>query len=124
MASLHRNLVIICFQIEQVGYDAQFLAQFADEDAAEDYIDACWTHLQANYCHESLTSSVLVERLDGIIKVEDGIVLSTDSASLVALWDYTATYVDDADLMLYFAYVGDGYASGGGIAYVGKDFFS
>jgi len=35
------------------------------------------------------------------------------------MYDTTAADIGDADLMLYFAYVGDGYASGGGIAYVG-----
>ena len=35
------------------------------------------------------------------------------------MYDTTAADIGNADLMLYFAYVGDGYASGGGIAYVG-----
>ena len=94
-----------------------FLAQFDDEDAAEEYIDGVWTHLQANYCHVTLTSSVLIERLDGINLYD--VDLETDSASLQSMYDTTAADIGDADLMLYFAYVGDGYASGGGIAYVG-----
>merc|ERR1739844_796269 len=101
----------------QVGYDTLFLAQFDDEDAAEEYIDGVWTHLQTNYCHVTLTSSVLIERLDGI-NIYD-VDLETDSASLQSMYDTTAADIGDADLMLYFAYVGDGYASGGGIAYVG-----
>merc|ERR1739844_19847 len=101
----------------QVGYDTLFLAQFDDEDAAEEYIDGVWTHLQANYCHVTLTSSVLIERLDGINLYD--VDLETDSASLQSMYDNTAADIGDADLMLYFAYVGDGYASGGGIAYVG-----
>merc|ERR1712172_224711 len=101
----------------QVGYDTLFLAQFDDEDAAEEYIDGIWTHLQTNYCHETLTSSVLIERLDGINLYD--VDLETDSASLQSMYDTTAADIGDADLMLYFAYVGDGYASGGGIAYVG-----
>merc|ERR1739844_415242 len=101
----------------QVGYDTLFLAQFDDEDAAEEYIDGVWTHLQTNYCHVTLTSSVLIERLDGINLYN--VDLETDSASLQSMYDTTAADIGDADLMLYFAYVGDGYASGGGIAYVG-----
>merc|ERR1711997_823974 len=101
----------------QVGYDTLFLAQFDDEDAAEEYIDGVWTHLQTNYCHVTLTSSVLIERLDGINLYD--VDLETDSASLQSMYDTTAADIGDADLMLYFAYVGDGYASGGGIAYVG-----
>merc|ERR1712172_402987 len=101
----------------QVGYDTLFLAQFDDEDAAEEYIDGVWTHLQTNYCHVTLTSSVLIERLDGINHYD--VDPETDSASLQSMYDTTAADIGDADLMLYFAYVGDGYASGGGIAYVG-----
>merc|ERR1739838_844 len=101
----------------QVGYDTLFLAQFDDADAAEEYIDGVWTHLQTNYCHVTLTSSVLIERLDGINHYD--VDLETDSASLQSMYDTTAADIGDADLMLYFAYVGDGYASGGGIAYVG-----
>merc|ERR1712172_424422 len=101
----------------QVGYDTLFLAQFDNEDAAEEYIDGVWTHLQTNYCHVTLTSSVLIERLDGINLYN--VDLETDSASLQSMYDTTAADIGDADLMLYFAYVGDGYASGGGIAYVG-----
>merc|ERR1739838_572865 len=101
----------------QVGYDTLFLAQFDDEDAAEEYIYGVWTHLQTNYCHVTLTSSVLIERLDGINHYD--VDLETDSASLQSMYDTTAADIGDADLMLYFAYVGDGYASGGGIAYVG-----
>merc|ERR1711971_1308841 len=92
----------------QVGYDTLFLAQFDDEDAAEEYIDGIWTHLQTNYCHETLTSSVLIERLDGINLYD--VDLETDSASLQSMHDTTAADIGDADLMLYFAYVGDGYA--------------
>merc|ERR1711935_1049505 len=101
----------------QVGYDTLFLAQFDDEDAAEEYIDGVWTHLQTNYCHETLTSSVLIERLDDINHYD--VDLDTDADSLYLMFEDTAADIGDADLMLYFEYVGDGYASGGGIAYVG-----
>merc|ERR1712086_615751 len=101
----------------QVGYDTLFLAQFDNEDAAEEYIDGVWTHLQTNYCHETLTSSVLIERLNGINLYD--VDLETDSDSLESMYDSTVADIGDADLMLYFAYVGDGYSQGGGIAYVG-----
>merc|ERR1711935_1245565 len=101
----------------QVGYDTLFLAQFDDEDAAEEYIDGVWAHLQTNYCHDTLTSSVLIERLDGINLYD--VDLETDSDSLESMYDSTVADISDADLMLYFAYVGDGYSQGGGIAYVG-----
>merc|ERR1711935_768377 len=101
----------------QVGYDTLFLAQFDDADAAEEYIDGVWTHLQTNYCHDTLTSSVLIERLNGINLYD--VDLETDSDSLESMYDTTVADIGDADLMLYFAYVGDGYSQGGGIAYVG-----
>jgi len=106
----------------QVGYDTLFLDQFDDEEAAEEYIDSIWTHLQTNYCHETLTSSVLIERLDDInvydvSDITDDLAnLSTDSDSLTIMQDTTAADIGDADLMLYLAYVGD-WSSGGGIAY-------
>merc|ERR1712086_1017594 len=88
----------------QVGYDTLFLAQFDDEDAAEEYIDGVWTHLQTNYCHDTLTSSVLIERLNGINLYD--VDLETDSDSLESMYDTTVADIGDADLMLYFAYVG------------------
>merc|ERR1712086_68345 len=100
----------------QVGYDTLFLAQFDDADAAEEYIDGVWTHLQTNYCHDTLTSSVLIERLNGINLYD--VALETDADSLESMYDSTVADIGDADLMLYFAYVGDGYSQGGGIAYV------
>merc|ERR1712008_304452 len=101
----------------QVGCDTLFLGKWDNEDAAQEYIDGVWTHLQTNYCHETLTSSVLIERLDDINHYD--VDLDTDADSLYLMFEDTAADIGDADLMLYFAYVGDGYASGGGIAYVG-----
>ena len=98
----------------QVGYGDNFYNELGSAEAAEEYIDSVLTHVQVNYCHSSLTSSVLVERLDDIIHYE-GYELSADSASLQSMYDNTVNDIGDADLMVYFGWVGSTYTFGGGI---------
>ena len=92
----------------------QFSQVASDVDA---YIDSIWTHLQANYCHDTLGSKVLVEKLAGN-KHYSGISLAGDGASLQTMFPHTVADLGTADLMLYFGHIGSGYASGGGIAYL------
>jgi hypothetical protein len=82
------------------------------------YIASIWTHLQANYCHETLGSKVFVERLPGI-KHYAGMELAGDgSADLQSMFTNTENDLNGADLMLYMGFKGAGYSSGGGIAYL------
>jgi len=50
----------------RVGYDDGFKTKVGGTSQAEEYIAATWPHIQASYCHSSLGSKVLVERLPGI----------------------------------------------------------
>ena len=52
----------------------------------EAYIASIWTHLQTNYCHSTLGSKVLVERLAGI-KHYSGVTLIGDGASLEKMFE-------------------------------------
>jgi len=102
----------------RVGYDDGMWNQF-DQDASliDAYITSIWAHLQTNYCHSTLGSKVLVEKLAGN-KHYAGISLAGDGASLAKMFDHTVNDLGSADLMLYFGHIGEGYASGGGIAYL------
>ena len=83
----------------------------------EAYIASIWPHLQVNYCHSTLGSKVLVERLPGI-KHYAGMNLKADSAGLQSMYTNTENDRNGADLMLYMGFIGAGYSSGGGIAYL------
>ena len=58
--------------------------------------------MQAHYCHASLTSQVKVEIVGNFIEMNQALVAS--SAVLNSLFDFTATNLGDADLMLYMAH--------------------
>ena len=81
------------------------------------YINSIWAHLQTNYCHSTLGSKVLVEKMAGN-KHYSGIDLDGTSDSLKLMFDHTEADLDGADLMLYFGHIGEGYSSGGGIAWL------
>ena len=70
---------------------------------AEAYIASTWPHIQVSYCHSSLGSKVLVERLTGI-KHYAGKNLVASSAKLEEMFTDTANDLGSADLMLYMAY--------------------
>ena len=97
---------------QQVGYGTDFKAETGGTVAgAEAYILDAWTHVQAHYCHASLTSQVKVEIVGNIIEMNQALVAS--SAMLDSLFDFTSTNLGDADLMLYMAH--DTSSSGGTI---------
>ena len=87
----------------------------------EAYIASIWSHLQVNYCHSTLGSKVLVERLPGI-KHYAGMTLKGDKpngvASLKSMYTNTENDLNGADLMLYMGFIGAGFTQGGGIAYL------
>ena len=45
----------------------------------EKYINALWTHLQANYCHYTLTSKVKIEKFGSSSHVNKNMLDTTDS---------------------------------------------
>jgi len=69
----------------------------------EKYIKALWTHLQAHYCHSSLTSKVKVEKFgsSGYVKknMED-----TESPTLEDFAKGNKDYLSGADLVAYLGY--------------------
>ena len=73
----------------------------------EAYIASIWTHLQVNYCHSTLGSKVLVERLPGI-KHYAGMNLKADGAGLQSMYSNTENDLNGADLMLYMGIIGAG----------------
>ena len=76
-------------------------------DKVEEYIAAIWPHMQVNFCHNSLGSKILVERLPGI-KHYAGITLEhfdpppEGPTDLAKMWPHTLTDRGSADLMMYF----------------------
>ena len=73
---------------------------------------------KVNYCHSTLGSKVLIERLPGI-KHYAGITLGGDTANcLQCMYANTENDIGSADLMLYMGFIGPNYSSGGGIAYL------
>ena len=96
--------------------DQKFLLFFLTlhSSQTEAYIASIWTHLQMNFCHPSLGSKVLVERLPGI-KHYSGMNLRADVASLISMYTNTEN-LNGADLMLYMGY---DWIGGGSSAVVG-----
>ena len=80
------------------------------------YINALWTHLQANYCHYTLTSKVKVVRMGELIHINKNM----NDASGQTLHDFaknTEAILDGAHLVVYLGVKSSwGY---GGMAYVG-----
>ena len=68
-----------------------------------------------NYCHSSLGSKVLVERLPGI-KHYSGMNLRADLTSLISMFTNTENDLDGADLMLYMGYDWIGGGANGRVA--------
>merc|ERR1712180_550457 len=101
----------------RVGYADGILSELGSKAKVKAYIASIWTHLQVNYCHSSLGSKVVVERLPKIKHYPVG-ELKADSASLKKMYETTEKKLKSADLMLYMGFIGPNYISGGGIAYV------
>ena len=78
----------------------------------EKYIKALWTHLQANYCHPSLTSKVKVEKFGSSSHVDKNM-LDTTSSTLKNFATGTETEISNgAHLVAYLGYQSKGGASG------------
>jgi len=107
----------------KVGYDDGLFNFLGGADAVEEYIAAVWTHMQVNFCHESLGSKILVELTD--IKHYTGKILKNydqppgEPSDLERMWDETLNDRGSADLMMYFGYRGNMYW-GGGRGHLGK----
>ena len=86
-----------------MGYGENFRTAVGGNYQAEAYIAAIWPHLQVNYCHGSLGSKVLIERLPGI-KHYVGKYLNMQS--LPSMYYETVRDRGSADLMLYMGYNG------------------
>ena len=87
-----------------MGYDDSFYNRLGAESQAESYIAAAWTHLQTYYCHYSLGSSVLVERLPGIKHYKGVKIENIEPSTLVQMKVHTQSDLGTADLMLYLGY--------------------
>ena len=112
------SIIDFSSSLKQVGYGDNIMNHLGGSSQTEAYIDSIWPHLQMNYCHSSLGSKVLVERLPGI-KHYSGMNLKPNGASLVSMFTNTVNDLNGADLMLYMGFNGAGFSSGGGIAYRG-----
>ena len=88
----------------QVGYDKSFHDRLGGTTQAEDYIAASWVHLQTYYCHYSLGSFVLVERLPNIKYYEKVKIQDNKRSTLDQMFDHTTKDIGDADLMVYLGY--------------------
>merc|ERR1712008_388830 len=87
----------------RVGYDDGFKNKVGGTAQAEAYIAATWPHIQVSYCHSSLGSKVLVERLSGI-KHYSGKSLQASGAKLQEMFTDTKNDIGSADLVLYMGY--------------------
>ncbi len=95
-------------------YDNTFKKGVANK---EKYVSALWTHLQANFCHYTLTSKVKVERFGGLLHVDKDM---TDTLT-TTLEDFgqgtEAEISNGAHLVAYLGYQDIGGFSG--LAWVG-----
>ena len=78
----------------------------------EKYINALWTHLQANYCHYTLTSKVKVEKFGSPSHV-DKYMTNTAGSTLNNFATGTDTEISDgAHLVAYLGFQSKGGFSG------------
>jgi len=106
----------------RVGYDDPFYKLLGSTAQAENYIAAAWTHVQVYYCHKSLGTKVIVERLPGIKRYtgkdlqnfED---VGTSTRNLISMHTNTENDLNGADLMLYMT--GENTGTTNGVAYIG-----
>ena len=84
---------------------------------AEAYIKAALPHVQVSYCHASLGSKLVIQRV-GSIKHYSGRNLQATSPKLEEMWDTTKADLGSADLMMYMGYDSSYYGTVG-IAYGG-----
>ena len=88
----------------QVGYDDGLKKKLKSKNLISKYISSIWTHLQANFCHTSLGSKVLVQQF-GSIKHFPGKTIRKSSGpyGLKGMEYTTEKNLGSADLMLYVA---------------------
>ena len=90
----------------KVGYADGILGELGSKANVEAFIASIWTHLQVNYCHASLGSKVVVERLPEIKYYPVG-ELKANSAGLKKMYETTLNNLGSADLMLYMGFIGN-----------------
>ena len=71
--------------------------------AAEAYIKSTMPHVQVSYCHSSLGTKILIQRI-GDIKHYSGRNLQATGAKLQEMWETTKSDLGTADLMMYMGY--------------------
>ena len=71
--------------------------------AAEAYIKSTMPHVQVSYCHSSLGTKILVQRI-GDIKHYSGRSLQATGAKCNEMGPTTASELGTADLMMYMGY--------------------
>ena len=88
----------------QVGYDDGLKKKLKSKNVINKYVASIWTHLQANFCHNSLGSKVLVQQF-GSIKHFPGKTIRKSSGpyGLKGMEYTTEKNLRSADLMLYVA---------------------
>ena len=91
----------------------------------ENNIKSVWTHLQANFCHSSLGSKVLVERLPGIkYYAGEWIDMESIGCSFTMIEGNMEKYIEadlnGADLMAFVGTAGVGWGEWGGKAFIGS----
>ena len=79
-----------------MAYDNSFKNSVSNK---EKYVNALWTHIQANYCHYTLTSKVKVVRMGGLIHVNKDM---TDT-SIATLADFAKNTGKSLSEALIFA---------------------
>ena len=87
-----------------MGYDDSFYDRLGGTTQAENYIAASWVHLQTYFCHYSLGSFVLVERLPNIKHYQGVKIQDNERSTLDQMFHHTTKDIGDADLMLYLGY--------------------
>ena len=92
------------FFVFQVGYDDGLRKKLKSKSVINKYINSIWTHLQANFCHSTLGSKILVQQY-GPIKHYPGKNIKKVSGinGLEGMESITEKNLGKANLMLYVA---------------------
>ena len=99
----------------RAGYDDGFKTKVGGDDQAKAYIEASLPHVQASFCHASLGSKLVIQRI-GDIKYYQGKSLQATGAKLQEMWDTTVAELQGADLMMYMGWE-EAYSGTVGIAW-------
>ncbi len=101
----------------KVGYDDGFLQAVGGSSyKAQDYIDKAFTHVQAMFCHPTLGTKVVVERL-GSAKYYAGHNWQATERKLEEMYQTTEQELGSADLMFYIGFDDTGRDNTVGIAF-------